>query len=162
MDAEMSMPNSAAMQPRDQALKRATRALVEAADGCEMAARLCRVGKSQLAAAGCINQPDRWLPVDALRDLMAVTRGHAGAVQLLAHLAAEAGFALVPVEQLGGIDPLSAIAELSKESAALLAGLAVMAGGASNHRRIIVDCDNVMAKTAAIRAAADQLEKGVL
>ncbi|OYZ15620.1 MAG: hypothetical protein B7Y35_06010 [Sphingomonadales bacterium 28-64-96] len=149
------------MCPRDQALKRATRLLVDAAGGCENAAALCRVGKSQLAAAGCINEPDRWLPVDALRDLMGVTRGHAGAAQLLAHLAAEAGFVLVPVSGAagGGIDALAAIADLSRETAQLVGVLAEHAAGGADPRRVIAEADDVMAKVAGIRAAAEQLER---
>lgn len=156
-------PSSGPMCPRDQALKRATRALVDAAGGCENAAPLCRVGKSQLAAAGCINEPDRWLPVDVVRDLMAVTRGHAGAAQLLAHLAAEAGFALVPIAgkrgAAAGIEPLAAIQDLSRETAELVGVLAQHAAGGADARRIIKESDDVMAKVAGIRAAAQQMEQ---
>ena len=156
----MSAPiTSGPMCPRDQVLKRATRALVDAAGGCEGAAALCRVGKSQLAAAGCANEHDRWLPVDVMRDLMGVTRGHAGAAQLLAHLAAEAGFVLVPVSGAGGIDPLAAIHDLSRETAELVGVLAQQAAGGADPRRIISESDDVMAKVAGIRAAAEQMER---
>lgn len=145
------------MPARDQALKRATRDLVAAVGGCELAAGLCRVGKSQLAAAGSINEPDRFMPVDVLRDLVAVSHGQPGQLALLAFLAAEAGCVLVPVKAGPALDPLQAIAALSKENAELVAAMATP--GASP-RRIMAEAEDVMANAAAIRAAAAELERG--
>jgi hypothetical protein len=148
------------MKPRDQALKRATRALVDAAGGCEAAAGLCRLGKSQLAAAGSINEPDRWLPVDVLRDLMAVTRGLPGCADLLAHLAAEAGFALVPLGDGPVIDPRAAIAQLATEAADVVSELARFEPGRSDPRLLIKESDDLLRVAAGVRAAAVELERG--
>jgi hypothetical protein len=154
-----ALTSSGPMPPRDQALKRATQQLVQAAGGCEVAAGLCRLGKSQLAAAGSINEPDRWLPVDVLRDLVAVTQGHGGALALLRFLAAEAGHVLVPANGQAAIDPVAAIQDFSREAAELVGVLALHAAGGADPRRMIREADDVMAKVAGIRAAAEQLER---
>jgi hypothetical protein len=151
---------SAPMPPRDQALKRAVAQLVAAAGGCEAAALLCRLGKSQLAAAGSINEPDRWLPVDVLRELVAITHGHADQLAVLRHLAAEAGQVLVPV-CAAPINPLDAIAGLSREAADVVAVLALhAAGGAGCAADIVREADELMVKVAGIRAAAAEMVKG--
>jgi hypothetical protein len=152
----------APMPPADQALKRAAAQLVSAAGGCDAAASLCRVGKSQLAAFGSINEPDRFMPVDVLRDLAAVTHGHAGQLALLGLLAADAGCVLVPVAAAAprGLDALAAIACFSKEAAELVAALASHAAGGASPGLIVAEADDVMRKLAAIRAAARELERG--
>lgn len=144
---------TAPLPPADQALKRATRALVQAAGGIDQAAALSRLGRSQLAAAGSITEPDRWLPVDVLRDLMAVTHGHADQLAVLRLLAADAGCVLVPVIA-PAIDPLASIAVLAKESADLVGALAVHAAGSSSAADIVREADELMIKVAGIRAAA--------
>ncbi|MBU6167087.1 MAG: hypothetical protein KGQ52_13315 [Alphaproteobacteria bacterium] len=152
----------APMPPADQALKRAAAQLVHAAGGCDAAAGLCRVGKSQLAAFGSITEPDRFMPVDVLRDLAAVTRGHAGQLALLGLLAANAGCVLVPVTVDGAadLDPLDAISVLSKETAELVAALAGHAQRKGSVRSIVAEADDLVRKAASIRAWAMELERG--
>lgn len=152
----------APMPPADQALKRAAAQLVTAAGGCDAAAGFCRVGKSQLAAFGSITEPDRFMPVDVLRDLVAVTHGHAGQLALLGLLAADAGCVLVPVQAdaARGLDALAAIAEISKEVAELVAALAGHVAGGAAPGAIVAEADDVMRKVAALRAAARDLERG--
>lgn len=151
---------SAPLPPRDQALKRATAQLVHAAGGCEQAAALCRVGKSQLAAAGSITESDRYLPVDVVRDLMGVTHGHADQTAVLRLLAADVGLVLVPVVA-AAINPLAAIGALSKESSELIGALAGhAAGGVCFAADIVREADELMIKVAGIRAAAAAIAKG--
>jgi hypothetical protein len=149
---------AAPLPPRAQALKRASRALVDAAGGCEAAADLCRLGKSQLAAAGSVTEPDRWLPLDVVAQLMAVTHGHAGQMAVVQHLAAAAGHALVPVAG-AALDPLAAIGRLSKEAADVVAQLVAHQTGTAAPGQIIKECDELLAAVAGIRAAAQVLER---
>jgi hypothetical protein len=152
---------SAPMSPRDQALKRATHALVAAAGGCEQAPGFCRVGKSQLAAAGSITEPDRWLTVDVLRDLQAVTHGHADQTAVLRLLAADAGCVLVPLAAVP-IDPLTSIGALSKEASELVSVLAQhAAGGECFAADIVREADDLVRLAAGVRAAAAAIAKGV-
>jgi hypothetical protein len=152
---------SGPMNPRDQALKRATRAQVAAAGGCEGAAPLCRLGKSQLAAAGSINEPDRWLPVDVLRDLMGVTAGHADQLAVLQHLAAEVGAVVLPGVDVAAVtlDPAAAIIQISSEANDVVAQLARFVPGRSDPRALIKEADELQLAAARLRAAAAQLER---
>jgi hypothetical protein len=148
------------MTPREQALKRASRDLVAAAGGCEMADALCRVQKSQLSAAGSVTEPGRWLPVDAVRDLEAVTHGTAGHPQVTRFLAAEAGYALVKLRPTP-CDPLQAIGQLSREAADVVHQLVLNQAGMASATDTIRECDELLALVAGIRAAAQALERGI-
>lgn len=119
----MSLPIS----PEQQGLKRACAALVRTAGGLEEAALHCRVGKTQLGDAGSINRPDKWLSVDAVRDLEAVTHGQPAHPAVTRYLARAAGFALVPLPDVDGgahIGPLQ-LAGLAREANDAVTKLAV-------------------------------------
>ncbi|WP_310498288.1 hypothetical protein [Sandarakinorhabdus sp.] len=143
------------MTPRDQAMKRATRALIEAVGGIEAAAVLCRVGKTKLAEYASVNHPEAWMPADVVRDLMAVTRGCAGRHALLAMLAADAGAALVmlPDHALAPTDLIEVIPALAKESADVVSRLVDAAAGRGNARALIKDIDEAVAVLVTLRAA---------
>ena len=80
----------------EQALKKATAALVKAAGGCEAAADYCRVSKSQLADYGSLNGVS-YIPADVAADLEAVTHEYPGHPHVTQVLARRAGYALVPL-----------------------------------------------------------------
>ena len=119
------------MAPELQALKRASAALVRAVGGLEAAENFCRLGKSQLSDCCSIHKPDRWLPIDVVRDLEAVTAGTANAPQVSRMLAGIAGHGLIELPGDGDVpaDPLALLAEVSREAADVVERLARHGGG---------------------------------
>lgn len=110
--------------PADQALKRETRAAIAAAGGQRDAAAYCRIGQQTLSDCGSPNV-DRFLPLDAARDLDAVTRAAAGWPIMLRAMAVQLGCGVVPLPEAlpcSG-DWHRQIAQLTKEQADVIAPL---------------------------------------
>lgn len=108
------------LTPQQRRAKVATRELTAAAGGVEAAALSCRLGKSQIAASGSVNEVDRFLPLDAIVALEAATEGAAGWPAVTRFLAAESGHALVPLAAPGSgdaqpVDWLQFVGKLVKE-----------------------------------------------
>lgn len=114
-----------ALSLKEQLLKRAARELTTAAGGGEGAGTACRLAKSQLLAAGSVNEPERFLPIDAVGDLEDVTRGTAGWPHVTRVLARRQGFTLVRMPEPGEseADLLAFITATSKESDDVIAAL---------------------------------------
>lgn len=88
------------LSPFKQALKLATRELVRAAGGQEAAVGFTRFARHQALSDFGNPAPEhdaRFIPVDAVADLEAVTRGTPGWPQVTRALARTQGFALVPL-----------------------------------------------------------------
>ena len=88
-----------------QALKRATRSLVQAVGGNEAAIGFCRMKRHQslseyASVAG--DHAGAWMPLDVVADLEGVTAGVAGAPHVTRELARQAGFVLVPLPTAHG------------------------------------------------------------
>lgn len=122
------------LSPDDQALKRETRAAIDAAGGQSKAATYCRIGQQMLSDCGSPNV-DRFLPLDAARDLDAVTRGAAGWPLVLGALARQLGFDLIerPATDATGAIPGSGewhqrIAALTREHADVVGPLLAALG----------------------------------
>jgi hypothetical protein len=153
---------TAALTPEMQGLKRATAALVKAGGGVEAAALLCRLGKSQLACAGSVNEADRFLPADAILDLESCTRGLPGWPQITGFLARQHGLALVDLsvaEDGGGpVDWLQHIAALSKEAGDVVSKIAANAAGGLSAAEVAGselerECDELIDAAVKLRAA---------
>jgi hypothetical protein len=115
------------LPPAAQALKRATAQLVRAAGGQEAAAGFCRVRQQALSDYGNINQPESWIPADVVTDLEGITTGLPGAPHVTRQLAANAGFALVPLPPASGaaIDWMAVIGGVAKEAGDVVSALAM-------------------------------------
>jgi hypothetical protein len=161
------MSAGVALPPAKQALKRASANLVKAVGGVEAAAEFCRVGKSQLANAGSINEPSSFLPLDVVIDLEAITQGTPGWPQVSRFLAARTGHVLVRLPEQVSADALidgPALAKLAKECGEALGALgrAVANGGsvdASEGRamRLITELSEVIDVAAKLRRACEHL-----
>lgn len=119
------------LSPERQADKRIAAQLVRAAGGVEAAAGFCRLGKSQLSDVGNVNISDKFMPLDVIDDLEAVTAGTPGWPQVTRALARRRGFELVPMPEASDveIDWLQHIAQLSKEAGDVVSKLAANAAG---------------------------------
>ncbi|MBU6246510.1 MAG: hypothetical protein KGN77_02040 [Xanthomonadaceae bacterium] len=91
------------------------------AGGLDAAASIpdVRVARSQLAAYGDINQPDRLAPVDVVLAVERIT----GNPRVVAHMAAELGYRLQRVELPDTGELSQALAELARDEGALFAEL---------------------------------------
>lgn len=107
--------------PAKQALKRETKRLIEAAGGLEAAALYARPNKTAMGDYGSPNNADRFMPIDAVADLEAITRGSAGWPIVTRMLAKLAGCALVelPTAAPGGGDWMRRIGKLAQDHGAL-------------------------------------------
>ena len=92
----MTVRRDMQLAPREQALKNAFRALVEACGGLEPASHYCRVGKTKLSDYCSINT-DGFAAADVVADLEAVTAGSPQHPQVTRVLARRAGFTLLPI-----------------------------------------------------------------
>lgn len=121
------------LSPRGLALKRACRALVEAAGGIEAAALMCRLGKSQIGDCISVNHPERWLPADVVASLEDCTLGTPGWPQVTRHLARNAGLAvaLLPVDGAPAFVGAAELGAMAKEAGEALSRVAqaVAVGG---------------------------------
>lgn len=160
---------TAALSPDRQADKRAASQLVKAAGGVEAAAELCRLGKSQLSDVGNVNSPDKFMPIDVVRQLEEVTQGLPGWPHVTRHLACAAGFELVrrPDADAGGeTDWLAHIARVSKEAGDVVSKIAGHAAGgltADEIKRgeLLRECRELVAAAVNIEAAVIAAQRGM-
>lgn len=115
---------------QQQALKAATRRLVQAVGGQEAATGFCRVARHQtLSDYGnpCADAAQRFAPVDVIADLEAVTHGTPGHPAVTRQLARMAGYELVPLApaQGGAVDFAGHLARVIRESADVTSALSL-------------------------------------
>lgn len=155
----MTVRRDMQLLPREQALKNAFRALVEACGGLEPAAQYCRVGKTKLSDYCSINT-DGFAPVDVVADLEAVTAGSPHHPQVTRALARRAQFTLLPVPDGQVPDTVwSGFAgRLAKECGDLISGICLALAddndvSPSEARRAIPDAEELLDLVAATLAA---------
>jgi DUF1680 family protein len=156
------------LPPERQADKRAAAQLVKAAGGVEAAAELCRLGKSHLSDVGNVNSPDKFMPIDVVRQLEEVTQDLPGWPHVTRHLACAAGFELVrrPAAELGAeTDWLAHIARVSKEAGDVVSKIAAhAAGGLSadeiSRAELLQECRELVAAAVNIEAAVIAAQRG--
>lgn len=154
---------TARLSPDDQDLKVATAAGIAAAGGQSKAAGYCRIGQQMLSDAASPNV-DRFLPLDAARDIDRRTRGAAGWPLILSAYARQIG---VELFERPDAAPCSgqwhrALADLAREQAEAVAPIMeALADGRLCRRdvierRLIAEADDVIRRWVTIRAMLEQ------
>lgn len=158
----MSADRSATLSPRQQALKREAKGLVEAVGGVEAAAGYCRAGKSQLSDYGNRNVAS-FMPADVILDLEALTEPLVTRL-----LARSAGFALVrlPSPDLADTIWSQRAAKLLKEGGDIVAGLgAALESGnevePAEAKDLLADAHELVAIAVEIEAALKRRAEGM-
>lgn len=120
-----------ALSPEEQGLKLAGKALVAAVGGGDAASGFCRVRQQGLSEQTSINDSHKWLAVDTVMKLEAITSGQSGHPHVTRYMAARQGFALValPSPRAVPLTPLQLIEAISKESGEVVSNLARHAEG---------------------------------
>jgi hypothetical protein len=154
------------LTPNDLALKRETRAIIDPLGGQEKAAGMCRVGQQTLSDCASPNV-DRFLAIDALRDLEIVNRGQPQWPRLFRQLGAQIGVAVVELPDAvpGAADWHKRIAGLTKEHAEAVSPLMEALGDGElsareiRERDLVRECDDVIAHWVNIRAMLERAER---
>ncbi|MCZ4340597.1 hypothetical protein O4H52_03190 [Sphingomonadaceae bacterium G21617-S1] len=153
------------LTPNDLALKRDTAAIVDPLGGQEKAARFCRVGQQTLSDAASPNV-DRFLAIDALRDLEIVNRAQPGWPVLFRQIGAQIGVDVFvrPEAKLCSADWHRLLAELTKEHAEAMGPLMVALADGELCRRDVIErelvreVDDAIATWVTIRALLKMAE----
>jgi hypothetical protein len=154
----------ARLSPADLALKRQTRETIAAAGGQERASRYCRIGQQTLSDCGAPNV-DRFIPVDALRDLEIVTKGAPGWPHTLQQVAIQIGCSVVILPDAAPCsgDWHQRIAELTKEHSDVATALMVSLATGSicardvRERELLRELDELIQIGVNLRAMLEQV-----
>ena len=133
------------------ALKAAARVLVSRIGGLDAAAAGTRVGRSNLADYGSVNQPERFVPADVIADLEAA----AGEPLITAVLARAAGFELVRLGGNGGpVDVVGPLSQMAwRAGSALATAIAALADGRIDAGERVMLIEQLSALQGQVRAA---------
>ena len=162
----MTVPRDLQLTPRQLALKQAARDLVSAAGGQDVVQEITGRARSRASDWISPNTPT-FMPIDAVRELEAVTVGQAGHPIVTRMLARAAGYALVrlPQAEPASIGELhDALGRHGKEAGEVTAAICRALGEGSTidvdavkRHRIIEECDEGIEALVALRAIAASL-----
>lgn len=150
--------------PDKQALKRESKRLIRAAGGVEAAAMFARPNKTAMGEYGSQNT-DRFMPVDAIADLEAVTRGTAGWPIMTRMLAAMSSCAVVELPQADALqtDWFKQIGCLASDNGKIAEALCdaaadgVVTAEEVLTKRLIALCDDQILHTVNLRARLERI-----
>ncbi len=151
------------LSPADLVLKRETRDLIADVGGQEPAARYSRPRQQAFSDFGSPNV-DRFIEIDAVRDLETATRGKTGWPRITRRLAAEQNCAVVvlPDADASAGDWHQRIADLTKEHSDVAAGLMqALADGTVDARDVrdrdlLRECDEMIQIGVNLRAMLER------
>ncbi len=142
------------------ALKTAWKLIVRGLGGLDATASVVRVARSQVAAYGDVNSPERFAPVD----VVAAAEEVLGDCPMTRALAWVAGFVLVPAVAPTGTELAAILARFGRDEGDIFArALPFLKGGSipdEEIARLNADADDVIAAMHALKACLRSAPRG--